>query len=201
MGHTEAMPVAVEAPRNSAPLPHKRWTRQECAALERAGVDLARYELIEGELVEKMPKNHRHMLAVLLAASWLRRVFGEFFVVTEATIDLRPQDGTTNQPEPDVIVLTRSFRDFSDRPRPTELRLIIEVASSTLAFDLTTKARLYARSEIAEYWVIDLESSRIVVHRDPQGDAYASVIAYREDEAVNTLATPGAEIRVADLLK
>jgi len=197
------MPVAVEAPQNSAPLPHKRWTRQECAALERAGVDLARYELIEGELVEKMPKNPPHSRALKLLIAWLEDLFGRLYVMQESSINLRPEDDPSSEPEPDAIVLTLPFLDLppAERPRPAQIRLIGEVASSTLAFDLVEKARLYARSAIAEYWVLDVEGHRLIVHREPQGDAYASVIAYREDEAVNTLAAPGAEIRVADLLK
>ena len=196
------MPVAVEAPRESPILPHKRWTRDECVVLERSGlVDLDRFELIEGELIQKMPKNTPHMLAVLLLASWLRKVFGELFVVQEGTVDLRREDLPTSAPEPDVMVLTRSLTEFVDRPRSHELQLVAEVSSSTLAFDLITKAPLYARSGIPEYWVLDLESRRLVVHRAPLEGRYCSVYAYREGEHIATLAAPFAELRVGDLLK
>jgi len=44
------MPIALEPLPSSVIPPHKRWTRDECAVLERARlVDLERYELIEGE--------------------------------------------------------------------------------------------------------------------------------------------------------
>ena len=66
------MPVAVEAPQEFVIPPHKRWTRDECTILERSGlINIDRYELIEGELIQKMPKGQAHILAVALLASWL----------------------------------------------------------------------------------------------------------------------------------
>jgi Uma2 family endonuclease len=44
--------------------------------------------------------------------------------------------------------------------------LAIEVADLTLSFDLATKARLYAAG-IPEYWVLDVNDRRFIVHREP----------------------------------
>ena len=195
------MPVALEICEPIVMPPHKRWTRDECAALEQAGIiDARRYELIDGELVQKKSKNHPHMLAVLLLGTWLRTTFGETFVVQEPSIDLRPEDTPTSEPEPDLIVLTRSFRDFTCKARPEDIRMVLEVSSTTLAFDLTAKARLYCRSRIAEYWVVDLQGRRLIVHRDPSGDSYRSVIAYGEHEQVASLSAPQFHIQVGDIL-
>ena len=52
-----------------------------------------------------------------------------------------------HEPEPDVIVLQRDFSNFaSANPRPEDLHLIVEVVDTTLSFDLTIKAALYARA-------------------------------------------------------
>jgi Uma2 family endonuclease len=195
------MPVLLENP-SSAPLPpHKKWTREECAELEKTGLlDWDRYELIEGELLLKMSKNHPHMVIVAVLAAWLREVFGTFLVITEPSIDLRPEDKATNAPEPDVIVLSQSIRELHARPLPDQLLLVAEVSDSTLAFDRTTKARLYARSAIREYWVLDVQGRRVIVHREPAGGEYRSIEAYGEDERVATLASPAHEIRVGELL-
>jgi Uma2 family endonuclease len=155
--------------------------------------------LIEGELVLKMGKSQRHMRALMLLIVWLRSVFGESFVAQEPSIDLRPEDNPTSEPEPDAIVLTRSFLDLSSQARPEELRLVAEVSRTSLPFDLTTKARLYARARIPEYWVLDLDGRRLIVHRDPMEDSYRSVNAYGENERVTTLAAPLSELRVGDL--
>src|SRR3977135_1399727 len=139
------MPVALETLPSFVVPPHKRWTRDECALLDTARlIDLDRYELIEGELVLKMGKSQPHMRALMLLIAWLRSVFGEAFVAQEPAIDLRPEDNPSSQPEPDAIVLTRSFLELTSQARPEELRLVAEISRTTLPFDLTTKARLYA---------------------------------------------------------
>jgi Uma2 family endonuclease len=198
------MPVTLHAlplRNESAYPPHKRWTREECAALERAGlVELHRYELIEGELIQKVGKHYRHMRALLLVCNWLRRVFGDLFVVQESSIDVAPQDNTASEPEPDAIVLARSFLELSTRARPEEIRLLVEVADSTLTFDLTGKAALYARALIPEYWVLDINSRRLIVHLDPSEGHYRSIQAYSEAESLSPRAAPSESVRAADLL-
>jgi Uma2 family endonuclease len=82
--------------------------------------------------------------------------------------------------------------------RPADLRLVVEVSDSTLGFDLTTKAELYARAGIAEYWVVDVAARRLIVHHEPREGLYRSVTAYNEEETVTPLASPGCEFRVLD---
>jgi len=109
------------------------------------------------------------------------------------------EDNPTNEPEPDLVVLAKPSREFQDaNPRPSDLRLVVEISDSTLGFDLTTKAELYARAGIVEYWVIDVAARRLIVHRDPREGLYRSVTAYREEESASPLASPGIEFRVGE---
>ena len=194
------MLVLVEDTDTLVALPHKLWTRQECGVLERTGVlDPERYELIEGELILKMGKNQPHMLAQALLFGWLHSIYGTLVALQDPTIDLNPAENSTNEPQPDVIVLDRSFRTISGRPTPEHLMLVGEVSDSSLSFDLKVKARLYARAGIAEYWVVDLRGRRVIVHRRPEGGRYLDVVAYLADEMVETLGAPGVAIRVGDL--
>lgn len=187
-------PIAFDAP------PHKLWTREECAVLESAGVvDLERYELIEGELLLKMGKKNPHMRAVWLLVHWLARTFGETFVVQEPSISVHPEDSPTSEPEPDAIVLNRSFLGIQGLAGPADLLLVAEVSGATLSLDLKVKARLYARAGIAEYWVLDLRGRRLISHRRPEGERYLDVVAYSEDEMVSTLSAPAVSIRVGEL--
>jgi len=198
------MPIAAETPEEVVVLPHKLWTRDECVALERSGLlGMERYELIEGELVPQMAKNPPHTRALRLLILWLQTVFGGDFVLQEASIDLRPEDQPTSEPEPDALALTLSFLDLEpgERPGPDQLRLVVKVSSSTLSVDRTTKARLYARSGIVEYWILDVEGRRIIMHRNPIDGAYRSIEIYSEHESVSTLAALDRTIRVADFLK
>ncbi|MEO7652693.1 MAG: Uma2 family endonuclease, partial [Bryobacteraceae bacterium] len=72
------------------------------------------------------------------------------------------------------------------------------VAASNLGFDLRTKAALYARAGIVEYWVLDVTGRRLLVHRNPAAGKYASAVAYGEDESVAPLASPHTQFRVAE---
>jgi len=195
------MPTAItDTPSAPPPLdpPRKRWTREECVALEASGIwDQQHLELIEGELISKMGKKRPHTNAMVIMHAWLLRVFGEQFVNQETSIDVASVDNPINEPEPDLIVLSKPSLEIRDQnPQPSEVRLLVEIADSTLRFDLTVKARLYARARIIEYWVVDIPGRRIIVHRDPQEGQYRSVVAYSEQENVKPVASPDHEFLV-----
>jgi Uma2 family endonuclease len=79
--------------------------------------------------------------------------------------------------------------------------LLVEVADSSLRFDLTVKAALYARAEVCEYWVLDVSNRRLIAHRNPALGRYGTVVSYGETEAVLPLrATNSAPIPVGLML-
>lgn len=198
------MPVLVsEMPESVAyeALPHKRWTRAELEILESTGLLEGRhYELIEGELIDKMGKKRKHVNGVNRSRRILEEVFGANQVNSEAPIDIAPNDNTTNEPEPDVLVLRRNAEELANNPEPSDVALVVEVADSTLRCDLKVKAPLYARAGIVEYWVLDLNNRLLHVHRQPENGQYAERIELSENDSVAPLAKPGATIRIAQLL-
>jgi Uma2 family endonuclease len=168
------MPIALTAipgPLVPADPPRKRWTRAECAVLEASG---------------------------FLVQEWLVRIFGWSFVNAAAPIDVAPEDNPTNEPVPDLIVLRQDDSHFTSNPKPQDLRLVVEIADTSLSFDLNVKAALYARAGVIEYWVLDVAGRRLLVHRNPRSGVYADVAAYSEQESVSPLAAPQAQFRVAD---
>jgi Uma2 family endonuclease len=181
------------------PLPErKRWTRAECEVLEASGLfTVERVELIQGELISKMGKKRRHTTTLMLLRNWMIETFHVEFVETETPIDVAAKDNPTNEPEPDLIVLNRPTTAFDRNPCPQDLRLVAEIADSSLVFDLTTKASLYARAGIVEYWVLDVAGRRLIVHRQPESGRYQSVAAYSREESVATLAAPDRQFAVA----
>jgi len=187
-------PQAVQYP------PRKRWNRAECERLEALGIfEQQHVELIEGELIDKMGKNRPHVRIAARLTVWLSRVFGGLRVNAEAPIDVAPEDNPTNQPIPDLIVITREYSDSDVGlaiPQPKDLDLVIEIADTSLAFDLTVKAALYARAGITEYWVLDLPGRRLIVHRDPENGQYGSVAAYNEQESVAPLGASDSTFQV-----
>ena len=193
------MPTLVtEAPYRPVPLdaPRKRWTREDCALLDSVGA-FERLELVEGELINKMGKRRPHQIVLGLTMEWLTRVFGTRFVSQETPIDVRPEDNPSSEPEPDIVVLNRDYTEFREtNPQPNNIRLLVEVSDSTLSLDLNTKAALFARAGIIEYWVMDVGARRIVVHRGPEAGRYSQVAAYGDSESVAPLAAPESALVV-----
>ena len=198
------MPVALTiASDPPAPLipPRKRWTRAECAVLESSGIwDQQKLELIDGELISKMGKNRPHVVVLTRIVHWLMDVSGRNRVNQEAPIDVASEDNPTNEPEPDAIVFKRPASAFQPvQPQPNELAFVVEVSDTTLRFDLTVKARLYARAGIVEYWVLDVTGRCLIVHREPEPGGYRSVVAYSESEKVAPEASPHNELLVGEV--
>jgi Uma2 family endonuclease len=160
--------------------------------------DGLKLELVEGELINKMGKNRPHVVIQGIVRRWLSRVFGDEYVDSDAPIDVAPEDDPTSEPEPDLIVLTKSSPEFGKNPQPTNLRLVIEISDTSIGHDLTAKAGLYARAGIVEYWVFDVQARRIVVHREPANGLYHSVVVYGRNESVSPLAAPGQQLSVSE---
>ena len=176
--------------------PRKRWTRVECESLEATGLwDCEQLELIDGELISRMGKKRLHVTVLALVQKWLIVIFGGNFVNVEAPIDVAPEDNPTNEPQPDLLVLKKPTWTNKGNPQPGDIRLLIEVSDTTLAFDMRTKARLYARAGIVEYWVVDAVGRRVIVHRQPGAGRYADIVWFTEGENVSIA---GQELVVRD---
>lgn len=195
-GHNPVPTLVTDAPKLPPPPvpPRKRWTREQCAPLQAFGLfEIEKLELVDGDLISKMGKNRPHVNSFRLMLIWLQKAFGDQFVDAEAPIDVNPSDNALNEPEPDLIVLNRECAMFvSANPQPQDIHLIVEIGDSTLNFDLTVKAALYARAAIVEYWVLDVAGRRLFAHRDPVSGRYTSVTIYNERESLSPLAAPTA---------
>lgn len=85
------------------------------------------------------------------------------------------------------------------RPTHLDVRLLIEVADSSLVQDLEEKARLYAENEIPEYWVIDIHSEQVRVHRNPHDGYYQSIQPFDKASFISPLRQPSARLSLAEL--
>jgi len=178
----------------------KRFTRDEVKFLVDNNLLTERYELIDGEIVIKMPQNHPHRLTLLIIAMWLEQVFGRTCVESQQSVKIQKSDSLHNIYEPDVMVHNRSALEMKeDEPDDQDVILVVEVSDSTLATDRNIKAKIYARSHYREYWIANVKKRQIIVHREPTADGYTAVSVYTAEEEIATLARPDAKIRVNDL--
>lgn len=109
--------------------------------------------------------------------------------------------GRAKEREPDIAVTLEPTTAYADRhPGPAALHLVVEVSDTTLDFDRNTKARLYARAGVSEYWVADVPSRQLHCYRGPTRTGYSEVKVHSEGESVSVLSFPDATGRFGDLL-
>ena len=154
-----------------------------------------RVELIRGELVARSAKTSMHSAVVTVLSERLVRALPPHLMVS-CQQPLACAD--ESEPEPDLaIVARRPYRDA----HPAAAALVIEVAETSVDYDLGTKAALYAESAVDEYWVIDLGRGVVVVHRDRAGGAWASITTHAADAAVAPAALVLPGLTLADVLR
>jgi Uma2 family endonuclease len=162
-----------------------------------------RVELIEGEILSMAPQGPSHSTSTSRLYQVFEVAFGlGFYVRSQLPLAL----GLISDPEPDVAVVPGPIEDY-ESAHPATALLVVEVSDTTLAYDRTIKAGLYARAGIADYWIVNLVDHLVEVHRDPQPDAtsplgasYGQVIRHGRGAVISPLAAPQAQIAVDNLL-
>lgn len=157
-----------------------------------------RVELVAGRMVTMSPQGSRHLAVVRRMATALRRqVPAEHDVTARSPLAL----GALSMPEPDVAITP----PVSDREYPRDAVLVVEVADSSLAYDLGVKARLYAAARVPTYWLVDLTRDEVRVHTGPDGEgdsaSYREVSTLDASGVLRLAAFPAVAIEIAAMLR
>jgi Uma2 family endonuclease len=179
----------------------KLWTREEYYRLgEQGWFNDQRTELIEGEIIVLPPISHDHCYVIEGIKEVLTEVFGkDYWIRSQYPLPV----GQRSEPQPDISVVTGNFR--THRAHPQSYLLAIEVSRTTLAYDLQTKSTLYAKAGVEEYWVVDVASRSVIVHREPGTDfigvaRYQKVTTHKEGESITPLAKLESVVEIARIL-
>lgn len=156
-----------------------------------------RVELIEGDLIDMSPINEPHADTVDLFTDHLVDQIGSAARIRFAN-PVRLSDLSIVQPD---IAVVRRQRYRVRHPLPDDVLLLIEVSDSTLSFDLRTKVPLYARTGVAEVWVVDVNAQVIHRFRQPEGSAYRLVEELRSGDTITIDALPHVTLAVADIFE
>jgi Uma2 family endonuclease len=202
----EALNKGAELGRRMGKAPRlRRWTLEEYNRLFDAGILTTqdKVQLIEGEIVEMPSQNSPHATALSLAHLAILKIAGDnYYVRNQLPLPL----DSKSEPQPDLAVVPGSPRDYRSA-HPTTALLVVEVSESTLKFDRTKKARMYARAGIPDYWIINVDDRCVEVHRDPISGTpmhvepcYQTVTSHGPGERISPLAMPNASIAVDDVL-
>ena len=190
----QAVPYQSEEPRRM------KFTRENCKFLEENGLLEGRYELIEGDILFKMPQKMPHIQFLISIARWLIEALGHEYVLEQAPISIPEPDSKTNEPEPDIVVTSENILRMRKAPTFANVLLLVEVSDTTLYTDKNRKAALYARAGFREYWIADVNARQIIVHREPTPTGYTDIKAYSVGETVSLLARPDLSKSVEELI-
>jgi Uma2 family endonuclease len=183
-----------------APFTLRKWTVKEYQKLGEMGFfhPEERVELISGNIIKMSAKGTAHTSATRRTATLLRELLeNQAAVYTQDPIAL----DDNSEPEPDIaVVIIDPFDYATHHPTPSEVYLIIEVADSSLAYDRQVKAKIYARSGIADYWVLNVSDRQLHVFREPAEDAYQSEVILDETATISPLQFPAFNIAIGEML-
>lgn len=158
----------------------------------------SRVELIDGVIVDMPPIGPGHASSVDRLGDRFRGWLGGGVIVrSQNPVRIGPR----SEPEPDLVVVPRRDDYYvSGHPTPPDVLLLVEIADSSLDYDRKTKARLYARAGVVDYWILNLIANEVIVHRDPVGSRYRSIQVLRPGDTIRPVSFPEVEIAISDVL-
>lgn len=149
-------------------------------------------ELLDGALVEVSPEGGPHHWIIQELTHVLARGLPDHLRVRVghpwAANDI-------SEPEPDLAIT--ALAEYHYPQAPSTALLLIEVAHSSRAKDLTIKARIYGAAGVPAYWVVDVRDEVVHVHSQPGSDGYGRVDLVGFDHPLDAASVP---VRISDLL-
>jgi Uma2 family endonuclease len=180
--------------------PDHLFTVEEYLRMVSAGILTKRdkVELLEGRIVEKMPIDPPHVIASELLMDLLRRTCPAPWIV-RADSPLQLEDSA---PEPDLMVIRGPRENYEEHhPNAQDVALVIEISDSSLRDDRTQMARVYAKSHVATYWILNLKDRQLEVHSNPSSaeeePAYREKITIPEDGKADLRLPDGKSTQVS----
>jgi Uma2 family endonuclease len=126
-------------------------------------------ELLEGDIVAMSPETPLHYSTAKRGTQYLEQLLSD-----RAEVRFNgPITLVDSEPEPDIAIVRLPESLYRDRhPGAVDIYWLIEVANTSLTFDLNFKAAIYAAAGIPEYWVLDLTAKQLIVQTNPDRDRY-----------------------------
>jgi Uma2 family endonuclease len=141
------MPPKRPATQAAEGLPRWRWTVAELERIAQAGffTEYDKFELLGGEMVPMSPEGNRHVIVrVELAFRFSRMASEGLMVAVEPQFNL----STDTYVKPDILVHPRAIK--TPHLRGADALLVVEIADTSLRYDIKTKMPLYALHGVPE---------------------------------------------------
>jgi Uma2 family endonuclease len=177
-------------------LPRRYFTFTELEQMTASGIlgEDERIELIGGEIVPmSLRGDHHEILKTALNIYWARKLPNDLLYTPETTFKV--SDDTYFEPDFVFYPKEAGWKGLG----ATTAKLVVEVADSSLGYDMGRKAALYASFGIAELWVIHAVTLQTRIHRAPTATGYRSIIDLPSTETLVPELVPAVAVRLADL--
>ncbi len=151
-----------------------------------------RVELLEGKVVCMSPQIPFHAASVQRSSRLLFKLLSDR---AEIRVQLPVILGNDSEPEPDIAVVRFDAHEYSFRhPEASDIYLLIEVTDSTIAKDRNQKVRIYAKNQVLEYWILDLQKRQVYVFRQQEEGSYREKLILSSSDNIAIQAFPDAAI-------
>ncbi len=157
-----------------------------------------RYELLDGDIILMQPIGESHAGGQdWFMRTLIQRLGDHYWLRAQNPVRL----DNYSEPQPDFAVLKLRKDGYrTAHPGPGDTLLVIELAASSLAYDIGKKQRAYAKAGIPEYWVVDLAGRQLHVFRKPAAIGYAQVQVLDENDEIASTAVKGLRFTVREMV-
>jgi Uma2 family endonuclease len=177
-------------------MPRRPWTVAEIEAMVAAGIidEDERFELIGGEVVPMSPKGARHeMVKGDLNEHFQEARPRDLRIMQETTLRLDENSFV----EPDFCVFPREIAPGDVRGH--DVLLAIEIADTSLRYDLGRKIGIYAAFGVPEVWVINANTLVTHIHRTLGAEGYRTVFEAGPTDGIASVRVPEIKICLSEL--
>jgi len=176
--------------------PIRRIKRVEFQELAAAGhFDDERVELLFGVVVEMPPTDPPHDAGIYHVHRRLSRLIGDRAQVQCQASFAASED---SQPQPDVFVVPLGRDEWTEHA--TSAHLVVEVSNTSIRRDRGLKARLYALTDVEEYWIVNLPRGEVEVYRDREAGQWRTKTTHGRGETISPRAFPDVTIAVSEIV-
>jgi Uma2 family endonuclease len=154
-------------------------------------------ELIRGELCAMSPQGGPHHHILLYLSYWSFDNTDRNICQVSGQCPIRIPFLAT-EPEPD-LTWHKPIDRTQPHPEPQDVFLLIEIAVSSVDFDLDEKALIYAQAGIRDYWVVDVPDQLVHVFRQPTASGYLEHQEVPVGREVHPLSFPDVVLHTAEL--
>jgi Uma2 family endonuclease len=164
---------------------------------KRLGETEERLELLYGEIVEMSPIGPRHIACLVHLIQTMSSLMPRALLSPQNPLEI---PSVESLPQPDLVLLKPRGDLAQNAPTAEDALLVIEIADSSFIRDRDTKIPLYAKGNVPESWLVDLNSETLWAYRQPSPTGYRDVRPYRRGDSIAPEAFPDTSFAVDEIL-